>query len=152
MCGIVGVVRRRSRREPPSGRALVATLEEAAARAELDPSALIEVAALIEAVDRALRGVPGVRALVTDARAAAPVGAAAAAVQQRLRTLEAELDVGGVSIVPADLEAINAALVRCKDAVWAVRADRLRTARAVGDLAGPGASVAALEVFTSVQV
>jgi glucosamine--fructose-6-phosphate aminotransferase (isomerizing) len=131
---------------------LVAKLDDAVARARLDPAVLLEVAALVEDVDRALRGVPGVRALVTDAGAAAPVDAAAAVLQQRLRTLEGELDVGAVAIVPSDLEAINAALVRCKDAVWAVRADRLRTAREVAALAGPDPSVAALEVFTSVQV
>jgi glucosamine--fructose-6-phosphate aminotransferase (isomerizing) len=152
MCGIVGVVRRRSRREPPSGRALAARLDEALARARLDPSALGEVAALIEAVDAALRGVPGVRALVGDPAGAAAVDASAAGVERRLLALEADLDAGAVTVVPAELEVINAALVRCRDAVWAVRADRLRTAREVAAFAGAGASVAALEVFTSVQV
>ena len=51
-----------------------------------------------------------------------------------------------------DVEAVNAALVRLKDAVWAVRRDRLRTARAVADLARPGAGAAAVEAYTSVQV
>src|SRR5215471_1966697 len=102
MCGIVGVVRCRSRREPPSGRALVDQLEAALARARLDPAGLLEVADLVDAVDRALRGVPGVRALLDDG-AAAPVDAAAVALQGRLRALEADLDVGAVSIVPSDL-------------------------------------------------
>ncbi|HZP31191.1 MAG TPA: SIS domain-containing protein [Acidimicrobiia bacterium] len=151
MCGIVGVVRRRSRRAQPDGRALVASLDAAVARAELDPPALVEVAALVEAADAALRGVPGVRALVADPGLAADVDRAAGELEQRLRALEADLDVGAAPIAPSGLEAINAALVRCKDAVWAVCADRLRTAREVAALAGAGASLAALEAFTSVQ-
>jgi hypothetical protein len=113
MCGIVGVVRRRSRREPPSGRALVEQLDAAVARARLDPAALLEVAGLVEAVDRALRGVPGVRCLVGDPDAAELIAAAADGVSGRLLALEGDLDVGAVSILPADLEAMNAALVRC---------------------------------------
>ena len=138
MCGIVGVVRRRCRREPPDGRALVAELDAAVARAELDAGALLDVAALVEAVDAALRGVPGVRALVADPEAATGIDGAAGALQQRLLGIETDLDVGAVSVLPSDLEAINAALVRCKDAVWAVRADRLRTAREVAALAERG--------------
>ena len=59
-----------------------------------------------------------------------------------------------MTIAPAELEDLNAALIRCKDAAWAVAADRLRKARAVADLAGPDAvaSVPAIEAFTSVQV
>ena len=34
------------------------------------------------------------------------------------------------------LEAVNAAVIRLKDAVWAIDRDRVRTARAVADLAG----------------
>ena len=120
------------RREPPDGRALVAELDAAVARAELDAGALLDVAALVEAVDAALRGVPGVRALVADPEAATGIDGAAGALQQRLLGIETDLDVGAASVLPSDLEAINAALVRCKDAVWAVRADRLRTAREVG--------------------
>ena len=39
----------------------------------------------------------------------------------------------------------------CKDAVWAVHRDRLRTARAVEDLAGRDAGAAAIEACRSVQ-
>jgi glucosamine--fructose-6-phosphate aminotransferase (isomerizing) len=47
---------------------------------------------------------------------------------------------------------MNAAVVRLKDAVWAVRRDRLRNATAVSDLAGRDAGAAAIEVMASVQV
>ena len=39
-----------------------------------------------------------------------------------------------------------------KDAVWAIGSDRLNTAVAVADLAGPTASAAALSAFSSVQI
>ena len=51
-------------------------------------------------------------------------------------TIEADLDHGAALRSP-DLEAVNAALVRLKDAAWAVQRDRLRTAREVAELAGP---------------
>ena len=67
MCGIVGVVRRRARRTPPDPAALAAEL--AGALGALDSSApiaerLASAASLVEAVDAALRGAPGVRALL----------------------------------------------------------------------------------------
>ena len=66
-------------------------------------------------------------------------------------TIEADLDHGAALRSP-DLEAVNAALVRLKDAAWAVQRDRLRTARAVADLAGPEPSRAAIAGYTSIQV
>ena len=46
---------------------------------------------------------------------------------------------------------MNAALVAVRDGAWAIGRDRLRTARAVAALAGPGAGPAAIEAMTSVQ-
>ena len=51
----------------------------------------------------------------------------------------------------AELEAVNAAVIRLKDAVWAVDNDRVRTARAVADLAGSEPGWAATEAYTSIQ-
>ncbi|HEX6570083.1 MAG TPA: SIS domain-containing protein, partial [Acidimicrobiales bacterium] len=51
----------------------------------------------------------------------------------------------------ARLEAVNAAVVQVKDAVWAVQQDRVRTARAVADLAGSEPGWAATEAYTSIQ-
>ena len=56
------------------------------------------------------------------------------------RRLDADAALAG-----AELERVNAALIALKDAVWAVQRDRLRTAAAVADLAGPDAGPAALE-------
>ena len=151
MCGIVGVVRRPSRREPPVGADLVSGLD--AALALLAPTAtpadVTAAADRVADVDRALRGVPGVRCLLDDRSGAVAIGdrverltVALAAVEQHLDATE----VGGELLETYDRE-----LVRARDAVWAVGRDRLRTARAVGDLAGAGAAPAALAVFTSVQ-
>jgi len=154
MCGIVGVVRRPSRREPPNGGELVAAMEVALRTVDtgraVDLGALEAAAADVEAVDVLLRGVPGVRTLLADRAAAVAIEDRAARITERLVGIEAELDDHGVPT--AELEALNAALVRLKDVVWAVQRDRLRNARAVGDLAGAGASAAAVEAFTSVQV
>src|SRR5205807_34375 len=64
MCGIVAVIRRPCRRPPPSGEDLLSSLGAATIAADV---ALLERAATaVEDVDRALRGVAGVRALLAD--------------------------------------------------------------------------------------
>ena len=51
----------------------------------------------------------------------------------------------------ADIEAVNAALIACKDALWAIGHDRIGTARAVEDLVGGAPSgPAALAAFHSI--
>ncbi len=109
-------------------------------------------AAGIERVDAALRGVAGVRSLLGDRTGTLTIEHRADRVADLLTATETGLDGGMVLVERADLEMVNAALLRAKDAIWAVRKDRLRGARAVGELAGPDASVAAIETFTSVQV
>src|SRR4029453_14641381 len=49
------------------------------------------------------------------------------------------------------LEAVNAAVVRLKDAVWSIERDRVRTARAVADLAGSEPGWAATEAYSAIQ-
>jgi glucosamine--fructose-6-phosphate aminotransferase (isomerizing) len=160
MCGIVAVVRRPSERTPPALDALLGELELAAGHLDAalaasgagpTAAALDEAAAHVERVDAALRGVPGVSALVGDEAGATRIAEAAGALAGRLGALEARLDADG-GVDPDELERLNAALVRVKDAVWAVSRDRLRTGRAVAALAGSTRTRAALEAFTSVQV
>jgi glucosamine--fructose-6-phosphate aminotransferase (isomerizing) len=160
MCGIVGVVRQRATRPVPDAAAQVHWLDDALAALKDAPGpdgavadALRAAAELVEGVDAELRGVPGVRALLGDPQAALVIGDRVEQLTARLDALEAELDAGlGVSLAPAVLEHVNAALVRARDAVWAVGRDRLRTAREVGALAGADPSVAAIEACLSVQV
>ncbi len=104
-------------------------------------------------VDVALRGVPGVRSLLADPQAALLIEDRVQQLTVRFDALERELDDGlGATLEASTLEAVNAALVRVRDAVWAIGRDRLRTAREVAALAGADPSIAALEAFHSVQV
>lgn len=154
MCGIIGVVRRRSTRPAPGLGDLVAELEAAAARLDGwsgDTASLVDAAAAIEHVDTALRGVPGVTALLGDRPGALGIDHQSERIFDLTNNVEARLDQEGPP-GNADPEALNAALLRAKDAAWALRKDRLRTARAVADLAGADASRAAIEAYTSVQV
>ena len=156
MCGIVGVVRRRAQRAAPHPADLISELDRAVATLGADGVLIDRLAAaagLVEGVDRALRGAPGVRALIGDPAAALVVEHRVEQLTATLDAVEADLDGPlGAALAAAELEAVNGALVRARDAVWAVGRDRLRTARAVGDLAGPDPSIAALEGYLSVQV
>ena len=159
MCGIVAVVRRRSDRTPPLLSDLLADLELAASHldAALDATLpgeagprglLVEAAVHVEAVDQALRGVPGVQALVADRAGADLLAVELAAQAERCRAIEARLDHDGAGD-PDELELVNAALIRVKDALWAVARDRLRAGREVAALAAGRESLAAIESFAS---
>jgi glucosamine--fructose-6-phosphate aminotransferase (isomerizing) len=155
MCGIIGVVRRRATRRPPGIRPLLAAIDGAAALltdwdGALGP--LHEAAAALADVDAALHGVPGVRALLDDPSGAQALEARAEQTAAVLTELEARLDAGDVPAAGITVEALNAALLALRDPLWAIRRDRLRTAHAVAELAGPAPSVAALEAFTTVQM
>src|SRR5262245_38557381 len=123
MCGIVGVVRRPSRREPPIGSGLVGELDAALAALGAGEPAAVQAlqgaAGLVEEVDRLLRGVPGVLTLLGDRAAAVAIEDRAQRLGERLALLELELDVAGAP--PDELEARNEILVRAKDALWAVQ-------------------------------
>ena len=101
-----------------------------------------------------LRGVPGLRALLGDPQAALLIADRVEQLTSRARCVRTltSITAGPRRLAPTELEAVNAALVRARDAVWAVGRDRLRTAREVAALAGADPSIAALEAFFSVQV
>ncbi|HET9692488.1 MAG TPA: SIS domain-containing protein, partial [Acidimicrobiales bacterium] len=141
MCGIVAVLARRPTRPAPDARALAATLADVAARVDAGASAadLAAAAEVAGAADRALRGVPGLEALLSGG--APDLEAATAALGDAIVELEGSLDrvePAGAVGDPADIEARNAAVVALKDAWWAISRDRLGAARSVADLAGGG--------------
>ncbi|MEZ5144758.1 MAG: SIS domain-containing protein [Acidimicrobiales bacterium] len=109
------------------------------------------IAVAVGDTDRLLRGVPGVRALVGDRALLDEVDRLAGVLVAGIDRLEARLDAGVDGFSPSDQESVNATLVALKDGVWAIERDRVRTARAVDDLAGPDAGPAAIEGFLSVQ-
>ena len=78
----------------------------------------------------------------------ASIGAVLDDLEARIVTREAEIE----RIPEADeVESANAELLALRDAVWAVRRDRLRTAAAVGEFAGRDAGDAAVAGYLAVQ-
>jgi glucosamine--fructose-6-phosphate aminotransferase (isomerizing) len=156
MCGIIAVLRRPAQRPAPSPADLLDGMARAAA-------ALAEIAAPSDAalhdglraaaseladVNRLLGGVPGVTALVQNAGLSDRLHQAAEHVLHSLADIEHRLDEGAL---PAG-EAVNAAVVEAKDALWAISRDRLRTAVEVAALTGPEPGQGALAAYTSIQV
>jgi glucosamine--fructose-6-phosphate aminotransferase (isomerizing) len=157
MCGIVAIATRDSSRPLPDLSALADRLRAVAdalssKAAALDCATLDVRAAELIAIDRALRGAPGVVALVNDPIGAATLAYCADALDSALaaceRGAERAIDAGRVD----DVEALNAALVRTRDAAWAITHDRLRAARAVEDLAGGRRGRAAIQAYYSIQL
>ena len=154
MCGIVGVVRRRARRTSPDIDRLAHELAEAGralAASSPVPARLDTAAALVSGVDAALGGAPGVRALVAAPDAARALDDQLASLWHELDAIEQALDRGAPGLLAAaELELVNASLVRARDAVWAVRRDRLGTAHAVAALAP--SSPTAVDAYLSIEV
>jgi glucosamine--fructose-6-phosphate aminotransferase (isomerizing) len=151
MCGIIAVVQRPARRQPPEPSWLGERLGLARASL-LEHGDMGAAADHVEALDRALRGTPGIRALLDAPDLVTAIDAGIAELEDELRRQEARADDGSLGLTGGALESFNAALLRLKDATWAVRRDRLRTAREVAGLAGEGAPAASIEAFTAVQI
>ena len=154
MCGIIAVLRRRSDRPVPASSDLLARIDGAVERVAAAPvsdlaAELSDLADRFGEVDRLLRGTVGVRALLADRNLSGALDDRTRAITEALAIRESELD--DLALEPAELEATNAAVIRLKDAVWAIARDRLRTATAVADLAGRTPSPEAIEAFTAVQ-
>jgi glucosamine--fructose-6-phosphate aminotransferase (isomerizing) len=157
MCGIIAVLRRRSTRPAPDLGALEARLAEIVGRLEGIPTAAdpvvdaSDVAAVLEAVDRALSGIPGLAALLGDRLALAALEHRAEDLARTLARVDAEVEAVLAAGLVDDVESLNAAFVRSKDALWAIRRDRLRSARAVDDLSAGDTALPAIETYASIQ-
>jgi glucosamine--fructose-6-phosphate aminotransferase (isomerizing) len=158
MCGIIAVLRRRSTRDAPDLGALEARLAAAVARFDAIPSSsdpvgeASEVAAALEAVDRTLSGIPGLCALLDNRLALAALEHRADDLARTLTRVDTEVEAVLAAGLVDDVESLNAALVRSKDALWAIRRDRLHSARAVDELSAGDTSLAAIETYASIQV
>ncbi|HEX4983979.1 MAG TPA: glucosamine-6-phosphate synthase, partial [Ilumatobacteraceae bacterium] len=107
------------------------------------------VAVAVAATDVRLRGLPGLLALADHHELVSRV-------ESRLDELEAfadEIDdqIESGILGADDIESASASLVALRDASWAIRHDRLRTAREVAKLAGREASVGAMAGYLAVQ-
>jgi len=147
MCGIVALLSRPSERPIPSRDWLFTRLDAALA---VRHEGVDVVAAAVEAVDAALKGAPGLGALVGFPEVAAGIVARLDALDALVLDLERNLEIQSATSLE-DLETTSAAIIRLKDAVWSVRNDRLRTASAVEALAGRNASMSALHGYLLIQ-
>ena len=145
MCGIIAIVSRPSGRPQPLPDELLALLDQAAAA-----DTLTDAARHVAAVDHLLHGVPGVQALVSRHELVAGITSRLDQVDGRIAARERMLE-GESGLSPDDLEFANVEVIAARDAVWAVRKDRLRTASAVSELAGRDAGTAALGAYLAVQ-
>jgi glucosamine--fructose-6-phosphate aminotransferase (isomerizing) len=156
VCGIVAVLRRPGAHEPPDIRALIEQLDDAVAelrevRPTHGPDGIHRVATAVRGVERSLRGAGGATALVRDPVGLSALEQRAAELGDEVAALDAGLDLDALD--HRDIEALNAAIVAAKDAVWSLARDRLRTARAVEHLAGAAVSEsAAVEAFHAIQI
>jgi glucosamine--fructose-6-phosphate aminotransferase (isomerizing) len=155
MCGIISVVRGPGTRQVLDPDQLVAPLE--AALAALGEGASVadqcsQAATHVELVDTQLRTSDGVATLIHGRPLLAQIEGLVAVLGEGLAEIEAQLDAGaGLDDPQGEIERTNAAVVRLKDAVWAIAEDRIRTARAVADLAGSEPGWSALEGYASIQ-
>ena len=125
MCGVVAVLRRRSTVAPPDPGELSAAVDAALAALGAGPSGLADAAAGFEALDGRLRGPAGVCVLTEHPDLAGRLEAAMAEARAGIAALEADLDSDRLSLSGAELEAANAAIVRLKDAEWAIARDEV---------------------------
>ncbi len=161
MCGIIGVVRRRSTRLAPDISELVDQLKSIRLGIEGwsgDAAVLAAAADKTAALDLDLRGVPGITALMIDNNHREQLDALAKQLSDDFDAIGVHLDAGSVAVASDDLEAVNSALVRAKDGAWAIHADRVRTAIVVADLAGiigsdkSGVNQTVIEGYASIQI
>ncbi len=152
MCGIVAILTRPDGRAVPGPAEVIAALD-AAVGVPLPPSApprsVIAAARHVSEADRLLRGIAGVSVLAARPELRTAVLARLDVLDARADAVESYLEATDSA---ADIEARNASLVELRDALWAVRRDRLRAAEAVADLAGRTGGQAALAAFTAVQM
>ncbi len=147
MCGIIAIVSRPSLREAPDAASVLDGLSAAVAHGSGNVAAAADAAST---VDRSLRGVPGVLALAGRADLVAGILGRLDQLDALIAATERHLESDG-SLTPEQVETENAVLGRLRDAAWAIRNDRLRSARLVEEFAGRDASRSKIAGYFSVQ-
>ena len=158
MCGIVAVLPVYRSGLVHDADELIETVGRIRARldgVDLHSGTAVDLAAIaseLDALDAGLRGPAGAEVLRSSARLEADLGELAIDVDEALAGLESGLEVKGPELGAAAVESTSAAMIELKDLTWSVSRDRVRTARAVDDFAGRGASAAAVTAYWSIQV
>ena len=145
MCGIIAILSRPSTRAVPEASALVDLLDRAVA-----DQTIAGAAAQAASCDELLHGVPGVCALVGRHELVASLTSRLDQLEARASTHEQWIEQA-TDLSAEQIELANAELIALRDAVWAIRHDRLRTAREVDALAGRDAGRAAVAGYLAVQ-
>ncbi|MEZ5248828.1 MAG: SIS domain-containing protein [Ilumatobacteraceae bacterium] len=109
-----------------------------------------DAALRVSRCDQLLHGVPGVCALVGRHELVAAIGARLDQLEARASAHEHWIE-GATELTADQIERSNAELIALRDATWAIRHDRLRTAHDVDVLAGRGAGRAAVAGYLAVQ-
>ena len=155
MCGIIAVVRKRSERPVPRAgavdelvRGTPDLLDGVTADHALEP--LEEIGRRLVEADEMLRGTPGLRLMLAEPTLAASLRQIVPTLNHRLDDIETELDERA-AVDSIQLERVNAALVRVRDAAWAIERDRLRAADSVHDLGGRDLHDAGVDAMFSVH-
>jgi glutamine---fructose-6-phosphate transaminase (isomerizing) len=156
MCGIVAVLGGPCGRLAPAPSEVTELLDVAGLHAgSLSPADIHAAAEACEAVDRLLYGRPGVRALIANPDLSVAVEARLDRLDAWVVAIDADIEANpdrAVDAGGAEIEALNAALLRLRDVLWAIRRDRLRAAQVVADLAGRNAPESALDAITLLHV
>lgn len=144
MCGIIGIVSRPASRLAPPPDEIIGGLDRALAAD--NPGAITD---LLGTVNRSLLGVPGVMALADRPQLVADITV-------RLDQLDARADavdddLANDTFPAAELESRSAEAIAVRDVLWALRNDRLRTAREVTALAGREATTGSLATYLAIQ-
>ncbi len=152
MCGIIAVVRRPSTRPTPERSDVIDLIAGIGDLIEAgdDSSALRDSADRLVVADSLLRGVPGLRLLLTDRSLADEISGYVARLWAAVAVIEAQLDAGS-RLSTAELEERNRELIRLKDGLWAIQRDRLRCAKSVSALIDGGSDGGQLEGFLSIH-
>ncbi|HTT91330.1 MAG TPA: SIS domain-containing protein [Acidimicrobiales bacterium] len=152
MCGIVAVEARPSLRPPPEAGQVGATF--AIVLRELTPlgggpagglagtddagpqlAALSAATGALSALNSSLKGVPGLTCLLGSPPAVEALERGTTQMEALAGGLESALDAGHFKVGTAQLEELNAALVKFRDVIWALGRDRLEAARRVSTMA-----------------
>jgi glucosamine--fructose-6-phosphate aminotransferase (isomerizing) len=153
MCGIIAVLRRPSRRQPPNPEILLAAAQAAAAAfaREHSVAGLRAAAEALGKLDQQLRGVPGLLCLLRAPEQTAACQRELEVLDRAVAAFELQLDQeAGVADDVVELR--NAAIVQLKDALWSVLRDRIPNAVAVRDLAnGDVGNASTAAAFASLQ-
>ncbi|MET0727828.1 MAG: SIS domain-containing protein [Acidimicrobiales bacterium] len=153
MCGIIALLRGPgARRSIPAADVLgrLDAVSRDLTGSPDHPGAVEQAAVGLEQLDQLLRETDGVALLVREPRVSARILAVSATIGEWIAAREVVLDAEGAA-GQHPVEAVNAGLLRLKDALWAVERDRVPTAARVRELVGIDAGWSAIEIGTSIQ-